>query len=87
MRSKGLRVQVEYKILTQNVSLFQVNNIDVIALIYGKSGNVMVASRTKVDSLPGNSSKDLFFAWPDPFTEPVSKVEIIPKIDPFTLNF
>ena len=64
----------------QNSTVYKYKNIEVIAIVYDTDGNAFAASKTIVDSLPGNGSVPLAFTWPSGFTKDISKIEIIPKL-------
>jgi hypothetical protein len=55
-------------------------NIEVVVVVYNRLGNAFAASKTLVDISRGNSEEPIVFTWPYPFTEEVSKIEIIPKL-------
>ncbi|MDO8591103.1 MAG: hypothetical protein Q7R65_03975 [bacterium] len=56
-----------------NSSLGAVQNIEAAAVLYDKDGNVFGASLSKIDSIEGQSSRNVVFTWPRSFvTEPVS---------------
>jgi len=58
-------------------------DIEVVAIVYDAIGNAIASSRTVVDSLPKNASAPIAFTWRLPFVRPVSRVEIVPKYDPY----
>lgn len=64
----------------ENKTINRYRNIEVVAVVYDSAGNAMAASKTMVDDLPGGAVIPLIFTWPEPFTSPESKVEIIPKL-------
>jgi len=66
----------------QNTEDYDVSNIEVVSVIYDADGNAIAASDTLVDHIAAQSSQDVVFTWPQPFTEPVSKILITPKIAP-----
>lgn len=56
-----------------NKTLFALSNISAVAVLYDGEENAIAASATKIDSISGNSSRQLVFTWPKPFSEePVS---------------
>lgn len=63
-----------------NKTINKYANVEVVAIVYNAAGNAMAASKTVVDALRGNTEAPLIFTWPEPFTEEISKVEIIPKL-------
>lgn len=64
-----------------NDSLYNIPELDIVALLYGKNGNVVAASKTFIEHLPERSSRKLFFRWSAPFGEEVVRIEIIPRIN------
>ncbi len=70
----------------KNNSLFSVPDVNVIAILYDSLGNAVSASRTYVDVLKAEESKDLNFTWPEPFDKTVVKQEIIPIYNIFSVK-
>jgi hypothetical protein len=66
-----------------NNTLFNYSNIPVVALLYDANDNLISASQTQIDSIPQQSTQTVYFTWPSPFSEPVARIEIIPRLDPF----
>lgn len=69
-----------------NSTLYNYKNIEVVAILYGADGNAINASDTFISSLPQQSTKTVYFTWPQPFGVPVAKIEIIPRLNPFIQN-
>ncbi len=67
-----------------NDTLFDYRNIEVVAILYDAEGNAVNASDTFIDNVPQQSAQKVFFTWPIPFDRPVTRIEIIPRIDPFS---
>ncbi|MDE2399572.1 MAG: hypothetical protein KGL67_00980 [Patescibacteria group bacterium] len=67
----------------KNNSLFSIPNVNVIAILYDASHNAVSVSRTYVDMLNQQESKDINFTWPEPFGSSVVAEEIIPIYDIF----
>lgn len=66
-----------------NGGLSTESNIDVVAIAYDAIGNAIAASRTVVDKLPKNASLPIAFTWRIPFVRPVSRIEVVPRYDPY----
>jgi len=62
-----------------NSSLQDAQSVEVVALVYDKDGNAMDASRTFLDNVPTRGSTDAIFTWRQPFSAPVSRVEVVPR--------
>jgi len=67
----------------RNNSLFTIPNVAAIALLYDRGGNVIAASRTFIEKLPGEGSLGVAFTWPKPIEGVVVAKEIIPVFDIF----
>jgi hypothetical protein len=63
-----------------NKTINQIGNIEAVAIIYNASGNTIAFSRTIIDGLGDRASKVINFNWPKPFTEQVTRTEIVLKI-------
>ncbi len=67
----------------KNGSLYNIPEVNVVALLYDKEGNAVSVSRTFVDVLRGEQTVPLSFTWPEPFQTPVVLKEIIPMYNIF----
>ena len=65
----------------QNISLKEIQHIDVVVLLYDVFDNVIATSNTYVDRLEPEATRDIVFTWPQAFTEEVSRIELIPIYD------
>ena len=61
----------------ENTSLAAISNLELVALVYDTSDNVIAFSRTKIDFLDKGTSAPVVFTWPEKFPGSVSKVEIL----------
>lgn len=66
----------------KNMSLDDVRNIELVAVIRDEGGNVIATSRTIVDVLRRGESSPLVFTWPRPFGRAVGVIDILPRIFP-----
>lgn len=62
-----------------NESLFDTKDIEVVAVILDENGNAIGASRTFVDRLVQDTTKEIFFTWPEPFDIAPSLIEVYPR--------
>lgn len=67
----------------KNNSEFIIPEISIVAILYDELGNAVNASRTYVDPLFGNETKDIIFTWPQAFQDKVISKEIIPMYNVF----
>ena len=71
----------------ENSSIYPVGELDVIAILYDEFGNALGVSKTISEALPPQSSKQVFFSWLTPFGSSVRRVELIPRINPYTQKY
>lgn len=62
-----------------NMEVYEVRNIEVVATIFDAKENAIAVSRTIVPILAGQSSKKLIFTWPRPFEQTASRIEVIAR--------
>lgn len=66
-----------------NESFSGIKNLDLIAILYDINDNAISASFTNLSFLDKNSSKDVSFTWKEPFSVNPSRIDIIPRTNPF----
>jgi hypothetical protein len=69
-----------------NNSLFSIPNVNVVAILYDQSGNAVSASSTYLNQINPLGSTNVNYTWPQPFTTPVVKKEILPVYDIFSVK-
>jgi len=67
----------------ENTSRFDFTDVPITAVLYNQEGNAVAASRTYIDRMNQGILEQAFFSWPEAFTESISRIEIIPRINPF----
>jgi hypothetical protein len=70
----------------KNGTFIDIGEFEVVAIVYDQFDNAIASSKTIVDQLPKQSSTEVFFSWPTPFSADARKVEIVPMIDAFNIN-
>ncbi|MFA6524441.1 MAG: hypothetical protein WC264_01805 [Candidatus Paceibacterota bacterium] len=70
----------------KNSSLFQIPEVNVVVILYDEEGNVVNSSRTYLDTLFGEESKEITFTWPEPFFKNIISEEIIPMYNIFSVK-
>lgn len=70
------------EVVVRNPSSESVSNIDLIALISDKDGNIFAASKTFIDRLEAGAESQAIFTWPRPFTSTAVEIKIIPRVFP-----
>lgn len=67
----------------RNDSFINFEEIPVVAILYNSEDNAIASSQTFLDALKQGETQQVFYSWPEPFGDSVSRIEIIPRIDPF----
>lgn len=67
----------------ENTTIYNFQNIPVVVILYNSKDNAVAASRTYIDRLDQGKSTQIFYSWPEAFDDAISRIEIIPRIDPF----
>ncbi len=67
----------------QNDSFINFEDIPVVAILYNKEDNAIASSQTFLDSLNQGDTTQVFYSWPEPFGDSVSRIEIIPRVNPY----
>jgi hypothetical protein len=67
----------------KNNSLFTIPEVGVVVLLYDEKENVVSASRTYLDVLEKEESKNISFTWPEPISGNIITKEIIPMYNVF----
>lgn len=67
----------------ENKTSYNFSDVPVVALLYNQRGNAIAASQTYIDTINQGDSKTTYFSWPEAFSDVVSRIEIIPRINPF----
>ena len=70
--------------LAQNSGFTDIPEATLIAILYDESDNAIAVSKTVVASLAAQKTASVAFTWPSPFTAPVARIEIIPRVAPET---
>ncbi len=70
-----------------NDSLINLKNVEVAAVVRDEDENAIAVSKTIIENLPKQSSKEVFFTWLSPFASQFYRVEIIPRVNPFTVSY
>lgn len=67
----------------RNPLLVKIENIEVVAVVYGTDGNAIGVSGTFIETFPRTSTRKAYFTWPRPFDGEVSRVDIVPRVSVF----
>jgi hypothetical protein len=64
----------------KNITLVPIQNIESTAILYDVNDNAIAFSRTITDSIDPGTTADIVFTWPETFSVPVYKVDILSKV-------
>jgi hypothetical protein len=68
----------------ENTSRYSFTNMDTVAILYDNNQNAITVSKILVPSLPAEGKQTVYFTWPFAINTEISRIEIIPRINPFT---
>lgn len=74
----GLQPRIEATL--RNKEVRELRNIEIVAIVYGLDGNAIGVSKTIVPRLLARDEQRIIFTWPAPWSAPVGRVEIIPRV-------
>ncbi len=69
-----------------NDSIYDLFDLDVVAVIYDTDGNAIAASKTFLENLSAGTKQTVFFTWPKSFQSASSRIEVIPQVNPFKIK-
>ncbi|MFZ2205771.1 MAG: hypothetical protein WAV23_04245 [Minisyncoccia bacterium] len=70
----------------KNSSLFQIPDLNIVAILYDAAGRAVSVSRTYLNVLNGEETAKVNFTWPEPFSQKVISKEIIPMYNIFNVK-
>jgi hypothetical protein len=82
----GATISPRLSATIKNTSLFTIPNVNVVAILYDKTGNAVSTSNTYLDQLNPLQSSDINYTWPEPFSGDVVAQEFIPMYDVFSVK-
>jgi hypothetical protein len=68
----------------ENKSFINFTDVPVVAILYNQKGNAIASSQTYLDTINQGTVEKVFYSWPEPFGDSVSRIEIIPRVNPYT---
>lgn len=78
----GAETSPKIEAVLRNSSTQEISDIEIVAIIFDEDDNAIAASKTSIERLPQNTSSDIVFTWPQPFSSKVGKIEIITLTPP-----
>lgn len=70
-----------------NSSFFDLENVEVHAVVYDQDDNAIASSRTIIDRLSKRSTKDIVFTWPYALPSDRGRVDILPQVNILTVGY
>jgi Mg-chelatase subunit ChlD len=74
LRSADNQPRLEVKL--ENVLIPDARDVEVVATIFDAGGNPLTASQTFRDVIPGRSTQDIVFTWPNPISQTIRSCEV-----------
>ncbi|HUO50222.1 MAG TPA: hypothetical protein VMU25_01485, partial [Candidatus Paceibacterota bacterium] len=65
-----------------NTSVAPIANLTFVATVFDPGGNAIATSQTALPRLNAQDKQQIFFTWPDNFSAPVGRVDIIAVVAP-----
>jgi hypothetical protein len=65
-----------------NKEPYLLEDIEVIAIVYGIDKNAIAVSKTYVDRLSPRGKRNIVFSWPNPFAKEAERIQIVTRIPP-----
>lgn len=69
--------------VAQNSDVRALKDVEFVAVVFDTQGNAIAASRTILPRMEPGEKYDLSFTWPNPFSVPVGRVDVLPRREPF----
>jgi len=70
-----------------NPSSYSIANVEVTAILYDDKRNAFAVSKTLLESVGKDSTRNVTFTWPSSFESEPARIEIIPRFDVFSVPF
>jgi hypothetical protein len=74
-------------VIIGNKGIYTLSNVEVTAVLYDEGDNAFAVSRTIIDSLPKGGSAEASFTWLTPFAHAPARIEVVPRVDSFSIPF
>ena len=83
---EGIATRPKLKATLVNQTLSNVEDIIVVALLFDRDDNLIAVSKTEVDVLRKDSSKDITFIWRQTFKGTPLRIDVIPRTNIVTTD-
>jgi len=68
--------------VAENTDVRALKDVEFVAAVFDTQGNAIASSRTVLPRMEPGGRYDLSFTWPEPFSVPVGRVDVLPLRDP-----
>ena len=68
--------------IVENTEVKDIEDIEMIAVVFDSAGNAFAASSTVIPLLEGGASQQVAFTWPEPFLRRAARVDVLPSVVP-----
>lgn len=72
--------------IAENTAVTESRDVEFVAVVFDPGGNAIASSRTVVRLLAPEGKENLVFTWPEAFTSPVGRVDVIPRRAPVYIS-
>lgn len=72
----GADSEPRLRAVIENTRIEGAAGVEVVATIFDSEGTPLTASQTIVDSLPGQTRKEIYFTWPEPIATTIRSCEV-----------
>lgn len=70
-----------------NKSVYDLADVEVGAVLYDERENALAVSETLIDALPKGERVQVTFTWLLPFPKAPTRIELVPRVNPFAIPF
>ncbi len=68
--------------IAENTAVSEAREIHFVAVVFDTAGNAIASSRTIVPVLSAGARENLVFTWPEVFSSPVGRIDVLPLRKP-----
>ncbi len=72
--------------IAENTAVSEAREVHFVAVVFDPGGNAIASSRTIVPVLAPEARENLVFTWPEAFTSPIGRIDVLPLRAPAPLE-
>ncbi len=73
---RGADARPRLEVALENILIQDARDVEIVATVFDAAGRPVTASQTFVDTLPGRTTTDVVFTWPEPISQTVRSCDI-----------